>query len=66
MDYRPPGSSVHGIFPGKNIGVVCGLPFLPPGDLSNPGTELSSPALAGRFFTIEPPGKVRRLEPDTR
>ena len=31
-----------------------GLPFPPPGDLPNPGTELSSlisPALSGRFFT---------------
>ena len=28
-----------------------GLPFPPPGDLHNPGTELASPALAGRFFT---------------
>ena len=37
-----------------------GLPFPPPGDLSNPGTELSSPtsnALAGGFFTAEPSGK---------
>ena len=34
------------------------LPF--PGDLPNPGIELTSPvspALAARFFTIEPPGK---------
>ena len=32
-----------------------GLPFPPPGDLSDPGTELvsfTSPALAGRFLTI--------------
>ncbi|ELR49492.1 hypothetical protein M91_06984, partial [Bos mutus] len=31
-----------------------GLPFLSPGDLSNPGIKpvsLMSPALAGRFFT---------------
>ena len=35
------------------------LPFLSPGDLPNPGTELSpvSPALAGRFLTAEPQGK---------
>ena len=37
-----------------------GLPFSPPGDLSDPGVETESPALAGRFFTTEPPGK-----PDT-
>ena len=37
-----------------------GLPFPPPRDLPNPGTEpesTESPALAGRFFTTEPPGK---------
>ena len=37
-----------------------GLPCPPPGDLSDPGIEpmsLASPALAGRFFTTEPPGK---------
>ena len=34
-----------------------GLPFPPPGDLPNPGMELVSPALAGGFFTTEPPGK---------
>ena len=35
-----------------------GLPFPPPGDLPNSGIELASPALAGRFFTTEPPGKT--------
>ena len=34
-----------------------GLPFLFPGDLPNPGIEPESPALAGGFFTTEPPGK---------
>ena len=33
------------------------LPFPSPGDLPNPGIEPMSPALAGRFFTSEPPGK---------
>ena len=36
------------------------VPFPTTGDLSNPGTELGSfrsPALAGRFFIPEPPGK---------
>ena len=36
-----------------------GLPFPAPGDLPEPGVKLSSlvsPALAGRFFTIAPPG----------
>jgi len=31
-----------------------GLPFTPPGDLPDPGTELASSALAGRFFTTDP------------
>ena len=34
-----------------------GLPFPPPGDLPDPGIEPKSPALAGGFFTAEPPGK---------
>ena len=37
-----------------------GLPFPPPGDLPNQGTDPESPkslALAGRFFIIEPSGK---------
>ena len=42
-------------FPSKVTGV--GLPFPSPGDLPNPGFEPMSPALAGRFFTTEPPGK---------
>ena len=39
-----------------------GLPCPPPGDLPNPGIKpvsLSSPALAGGFFTTRPPGKPR-------
>ena len=34
-----------------------GVPPPPPGDLPNPGIELVFPALAGGFFTTEPPGK---------
>ena len=34
-----------------------GLPFPFPGDLLDPGIECMSPALAGRFFTTEAPGK---------
>ena len=41
-------------FPGKNTGVGCH--FLP-GNLPDPGIELLSPALAGRFLTAEPPGR---------
>ena len=32
-----------------------GLPFPSPGKLPNPGIEPTSPALAGEFFTTEPP-----------
>ena len=35
-----------------------GLLFPPPGNLPNPEIELVSPALAGGFFTTEPPGKA--------
>ena len=34
-----------------------GLPFPPSGALPHPGIKPASPALAGRFFTTEPPGK---------
>ena len=34
-----------------------GLPRPPPGDLPDPGIEPTFPALAGGFFTAEPPGK---------
>ena len=46
-----------------------GLPFPPPGDLPHPGikpTSPVSPALAGRFFTTESPGKLRSLYTGTR
>ena len=32
-----------------------GLPFPSPGDLPDSGIKPTSPALAGRFFTTEPP-----------
>ena len=35
-----------------------GLPFPSPGGLPNPGSKPTSPALAGGFFTTEPPGKL--------
>ena len=49
MDCSFPGSSVYGILQAR---IWETLPF--PGDLSDPGIEpmsLTSPALAGRFFT---------------
>ena len=42
-----------------------GLPFPPPGGLPDPGIESESPvspALAGGFFTTEPPGKPYNWE----
>ena len=45
-------SSLPRNFPGNNWN---GLPS--PGCLPNPGNKLTSPTLAGRFFTTEPPGK---------
>ena len=56
MDCSPPGSSMG--FPRQEY--WSGLPFPPPEDLPDPGIKPMSPvspALAGRFFTTEPPGK---------
>ena len=39
-----------------------GLSFPSPGDLPDSGTESASPALSGRFFTTEPPGKPRGMK----
>ena len=50
----PRGSSVHGIFQARILEWVA-IPSQ--GDLSNPGIEPDSPALAGGFFTTEPPRK---------
>ena len=57
MNCSQPGSSVHGILRKE---YWSGLPFPPPGDLSDPGIEPASPvspALAGGFFTNETLGK---------
>ena len=57
MDCSPVGSSVHGIFQAR---ILKWVGILTPRDLPNSGTEpasLASPALAGGFFTSEPPGK---------
>ena len=37
-----------------------GLPFPSPGELPDPGIKPTTPALAGGFFTTEPPGKPLR------
>ena len=51
MDCSLPGSSVHGIFPGKNSEVTCH--FLLQGIFPTQGSypSLVSAALAGGFFT---------------
>ena len=57
MDCSPPGSSVRGIVQARILEQVA-ISFSR--DLPDPGTEpvsLRSPALAGGFFTAEPPGK---------
>ena len=54
-DCHPRGSGVYGILQAK---YCSGLPF--PKDFPDPGTKplsLASSALAGEFFTTEPPGK---------
>ena len=51
MGYSPISAPVHGVLQARN---QSSSPFPPPGDLPNPGIELSSlmsPALAGEFFT---------------
>ena len=55
MDSRPPGSFCPWDFPRQEYWSV--LPFPSPGDLTNSGIELASPALTGRFFTTGPLGK---------
>ena len=37
-----------------------GLPFPSPWDLPDPGIKPTSPALAGRVFTAEPPEKSKK------
>ena len=57
MDYSPQGSSLHGITQARTLEWVT-IPSS--GDLPDPGVKPTSPmssALAGGFFTTEPPGK---------
>ena len=55
VDYRLPDSLSMGLSVPEDW--RSGLPFPPPGVLLNPGIKPVSPALAGRFFTTDPPGK---------
>ena len=54
MDCSHQPHSIHGIFQARILEWVA---FPTPGDLPDPGIELESPVLAGRFFTAEPQGK---------
>ena len=49
------GSSVHEIFQARILEWVA---ISISKDISDPGIEPKSPALAGRFFTTEPRGKA--------
>ena len=51
----PPGSQASSRGEAKDSALLSSRDAV--GDLPDPGIELASPALAGRFFTAEPPGK---------
>ena len=55
MDGSLPGSSVHGMFQARKLEWVA----ISRGELPEPGIKPMSPAVAGRFFTAEPPGKPK-------
>ena len=60
MDCSLPASLVHGAFQAR---ILEWIAISYSGDLPNLGIELTSlvsPALAGEFFTTEPPGKPLR------
>ena len=62
VDWNSPGSSIHGVLQAR---ILEWLPFLSPWDLPDPGIKPMSPvapALAGRFFTTEPPEKTHIIE----
>ena len=57
MDFKPIRLLLSMWFPRQENWCWLSLPF--PGDFPNPGIESTSPALAGSFFTTEPPGKPK-------
>ena len=54
MDCSPQGSSLHGISQAR---IQEWVAVFFSRDFPDPGVQHASPALAGRFFTIGPPGK---------
>ena len=56
-DYRPPDSSVHGVFQARILGQVATSYSRDLPDLGMEPMSLVSPILAGRFFTTVPLGK---------
>ena len=60
-DCSLPGSSISQILQAKRPFFFGRVPFPPPGNLSDPGIKLTSPALVGGFFTTEPTGKSQIL-----
>ena len=56
MDYSPPSSSVHGISQARILEQVV-ISFSRGSSQPRDGTCVSSPSLAGEFFTAEPPEK---------
>ena len=57
-DCSLPGRSVHEIFLARILEWVA---ISSPRDLPDPGIEPMSPALAGRFFTTELPGRPLKV-----
>ena len=55
VDYNPPGSSVHGIL---QVGTLEWVVISFSRGLPDPGIKPASPALAGRFLPLAPPGKL--------
>ena len=59
LDHSPPVSSVHGILQARIlewVAMLCPPPWILP-DLGIEPASSVAPALAGGFFTAEPPGK---------
>ena len=60
MDCSPPGSSVHGNFQARILEWVAISYF---SGFFEPGIKLTSPPLAGSFFTTAPPAYLETEHP---